>query len=66
MKLAVVASLALHLAGLAVIPTRNAEDTDFAAATEGAALVAQVTNAPACKCDLEISATECAPGSVQH
>ena len=66
MKLAVAASLVLHLAGLALVPTRTAEDTDAAAATEGAALRAVAANTSECKCDLEIGASECAPGSVQH
>ena len=58
MKLvAVAASMALHLAGFAAIPT-DARD-DAAANTAAAVQPAVAVNAPSCKRDLEIGALDC-------
>jgi hypothetical protein len=58
MKLvAVAASMALHLAGYAAIPTDTRDDA--AANTPSTAQPAVAVNASACKCDLEIGALDC-------
>jgi len=59
MKLAVVASLVIHVAGLLAIPTEGRGDA-AKQATAGADPRPVAVNVPACKCDLEIGANDCA------